>query len=157
MPGPLGIKDDVEITDEQRCTLRYIEDFDLGEAVKAAVEADEIDARQARSAEREVKRFLALAYLEEADAVGMAPSRKVDSVWHQFILNTREYMRFSYRVFGRFLHHVPTGREEAPREMVPGEGRGAARPGVKEYFEDVDEDFWSGEAFICWIYLRPRP
>lgn len=36
------------------------------------------------------------------------PSQVVDIAWHEFILFTREYERFSKKAIGRFLHHTPT-------------------------------------------------
>ena len=33
------------------------------------------------------------------------PSRLVDTCWHVFICNTREYREFCDKVFGDFLHH----------------------------------------------------
>lgn len=35
------------------------------------------------------------------------PSKVVDDLWHEFILDTREYHRFCERAFGRFFHHLP--------------------------------------------------
>jgi hypothetical protein len=36
------------------------------------------------------------------------PSRIVDEAWHEFILFTRDYQDFCQKVFGQFLHHIPT-------------------------------------------------
>ncbi len=36
------------------------------------------------------------------------PSQIVDAAWHEFILFTKEYEKFSENAFGRFLHHTPT-------------------------------------------------
>ncbi len=36
------------------------------------------------------------------------PSQIVDVAWHEFILFTKEYEKFSENAFGRFLHHTPT-------------------------------------------------
>lgn len=35
------------------------------------------------------------------------PSQSVDDLWHEFILNTREYAEFCKQAFGRFMHHTP--------------------------------------------------
>lgn len=152
MPGPLGIRDDVDLSDEQRCTLQFIEDYDLGRAVDAAIETGAIEKEERHTAEVEAKRFLGLAYLHDAEAERLAPSPKVDAVWHQFILvSTREYERFSYRVFGRFFHHEAVGDEEEGVVEIAGAG-----PRVQDYFEDVDEDFWADHAAICWPPIHHR-
>lgn len=38
-------------------------------------------------------------------------SKSVDFVWHQFILNTKEYAGFCQSHFGKFLHHTPSSNE----------------------------------------------
>jgi len=34
-------------------------------------------------------------------------SRRVDEVWHQFVLFTAEYCEFGRRYFGHYIHHAP--------------------------------------------------
>lgn len=52
-----------------------------------------------------------LAYLKSGGrgSVGM-PSRVVDDLWHEFILDTRGYARFCQQAFGRYFHHVPAAK-----------------------------------------------
>jgi hypothetical protein len=40
--------------------------------------------------------------------VGM-PSRAVDALWHDFILDTKPYQAFCSKAFGTFFHHTPAG------------------------------------------------
>jgi hypothetical protein len=54
----------------------------------------------------EVKRYLILAFTDETVSWEMY-SRRVDEVWHQFVLFTREYVAFSTRYFNRYIHHNP--------------------------------------------------
>lgn len=42
------------------------------------------------------------------------PSKAVDTAWHQFILDTREYGAFCKTVYGRFLHHFPAESMRTP-------------------------------------------
>lgn len=51
------------------------------------------------------KRFLALAakYPERT----LIPSVLVDEVWHQHVLDTRQYPEDCKAIFGEFLHHNP--------------------------------------------------
>ncbi len=48
--------------------------------------------------------------------IGM-PSRVVDDLWHEFILDTREYERFCKVAFGSFFHHVPASANPPGRKM----------------------------------------
>jgi hypothetical protein len=60
----------------------------------------------------EVKRFLVLSRCYP-DKQWELMSRRIDEVWHQFVLFTTEYIAFCRRYFGRFLHHFPGN---APRQ-----------------------------------------
>lgn len=48
-----------------------------------------------------------LAYLQGGKQSVSMPSQVVDTLWHEFILHTREYQRFCTSAFGQFLHHSP--------------------------------------------------
>ena len=52
-------------------------------------------------------RLFFLAYLRGGRRYVSMPSQAVDEVWHEFILNTREYAKFCKGAFGRFMHHTP--------------------------------------------------
>jgi hypothetical protein len=54
----------------------------------------------------EVKRYLALAALPAGTEVPMFSTR-VDQVWHEFVLFTREYALFCKDHVGHFMHHAP--------------------------------------------------
>lgn len=40
------------------------------------------------------------------------PSRAVDEAWHLHILRTTNYSKMCKEIFGKFLHHAPTGSKE---------------------------------------------
>lgn len=55
----------------------------------------------------------------------------VDTVWHEFIVNTREYEAFCSSNFGKFIHHEPnTNKKEF-------EGCIEDLPGFKQFYKDV--------------------
>jgi hypothetical protein len=49
------------------------------------------------------------------------PSRLVDTCWHLFILDTRNYAQFCELAFGRFLHHEPPSTVEL--QKMPADAR----------------------------------
>ncbi len=53
----------------------------------------------------EFKKFVALLAISR-EPLGMA-SKKVDLVWHQFILFTPQYFSFSNQFYGTYIHHLP--------------------------------------------------
>src|SRR6185369_14461346 len=65
----------------------------------------------------EWRKFVAcivIARATGAGSVGMM-SKKIDEVWHNAILFTREYFAFSEKLFGAgfYLHHAPVTKKEA--------------------------------------------
>jgi hypothetical protein len=48
-----------------------------------------------------------IAYLMSGKKFVSMPSVVADSLWHEFILYTREYQRFCRQAFGGFMHHTP--------------------------------------------------
>jgi hypothetical protein len=57
----------------------------------------------------ELVRFLDLA---AGSSLPLAPSKRVDKAWHEFVLFTREYEEFCRERYGRFLHHDPYGKPD---------------------------------------------
>ena len=57
------------------------------------------------NAKEEYLRFLQL--VENNPQSSLAPSTKMDAVWHSHILNTKAYAQDCDSLFGRFLHHQP--------------------------------------------------
>lgn len=58
--------------------------------------------------------FLVYAWgIHEKKGVSYAmPSLIADELWHEFMLNSKDYEDFCHRAFGRFLHHQPNTQEE---------------------------------------------
>jgi hypothetical protein len=63
-------------------------------------------ADEARALFDEVKKFLVLQCDAGACYIPVF-SRRVDEVWHQFVLYSIEYRQFCLRFFGGYLHHAP--------------------------------------------------
>ena len=52
----------------------------------------------------ELKKFLFLSAISKEM---LSPSNKVDELWHQFILFTKDYRNFCITFFGKFIEHEP--------------------------------------------------
>ena len=64
---------------------------------------------------REVLRFLYL--VAHHNSGKLTPARRVDLVWHEFILCTRAYQEFCEQQFGRMIHHHPGGSDQENRRQ----------------------------------------
>lgn len=38
----------------------------------------------------------------------LTPSPKIDAIWHEFIIHTKDYHEYCMSTFGRFIHHNPS-------------------------------------------------
>lgn len=62
-----------------------------------------VDEKEAREQERELKKFLTLCAYHPEQRYGMG--EPLDSLWHEFILSTKEYVSFCGSVNGGYIHH----------------------------------------------------
>lgn len=74
-------------------------------------------AAEAAALFQEVKKYLVLSQLSEAPVPMI--SARVDEVWHQFVLFTRQYHEFCQEFAGHYLHHEP---RESPVGVLTGGG-----------------------------------
>jgi hypothetical protein len=65
---------------------------------------------------RALRSFFLIHLRTVPTGIGM-PSRVVDDLWHEFILDTREYSAFCEQAFGAYFHHIPAAK------MAPGISR----------------------------------
>ncbi|URM99322.1 hypothetical protein LUW76_36120 [Actinomadura madurae] len=111
-------------------------------------------ASESRISTAEAERVLtqALGFLKACalnPGAGLAPSKSVDVGWHTFVLYTREYAEFCYRVAGRFIHHTPddqsyTGNGGASIRVTVAAMERAGLP--------VDPDLWETGADCSQCY-----
>lgn len=90
-------------------TLRRIDALNLdpilSKLVQPEPDVEGVSEAQAMRAVMKYRRFLKLIVMHPG--VTIVPSREVDEVWHNHILDTRKYADDCAAVFGFFLHHFP--------------------------------------------------
>lgn len=75
------------------------------------------DEATARAAIEEYRKMLYL--IQRFPEIPVVPSKLVDLVWHEHILDTVRYKRDCLRMFGNYIHHNPSfGGEEEKQELV---------------------------------------
>lgn len=100
--------------------------------------------------------------------IGM-PSRVVDDLWHEFILDTREYERFCKLAFGGFFHHVPATANPPGKRMDAAlratwryaclaEGIYSPSPTRLPLLFAIDSELQieNGQSFINWLFSARR-
>jgi hypothetical protein len=63
------------------------------------------DPQELRACFTELKKYVSLSRIHQVPLAMTSP--RVDEVWHQFILFTREYRDFCAEFHGGFFHHAP--------------------------------------------------
>jgi hypothetical protein len=97
------------------------------------------------------------------------PSRVVDDLWHEFILDTREYGVFCKLAFGDFFHHVPAAANPPGKEADAAlrrtwryaclaESIDPRRPNKLLLLFAIDTELTivNGQSFINWLSAPPR-
>lgn len=79
--------------------------FPMGVVMQRVKTRMECNDEMLAELEREFKRFMCLCAITED--VTLAPPRRVDEVWHEFLLFTELYAEFTEQCVGRFVHHRP--------------------------------------------------
>lgn len=72
-------------------------------------------------ASKAITRYIAFLYLiDRYPHLQLVPTREIDQVWHQHILDTTKYAEDCQSLFGRFIHHFPYlgSRDEADRRTL---------------------------------------
>ena len=67
--------------------------------------------KDAKACFEDLKRFFYLSSVSERSII---PSKKIDEMWHNWILFTKDYAMFCQSYFGRFIHHKPRLRSDPP-------------------------------------------
>ena len=65
---------------------------------------------------RGLREFFIIHVRAGQQSIGM-PSRVVDDLWHEFILDTRAYESFCKRAFTSYFHHVPASTTRKGMDM----------------------------------------
>jgi hypothetical protein len=106
---------------------------------------------EARLLFREVKRYFFLTRSDQSRIWEMH-SLRVDEVWHQFVLFTRQYFAFCNRYYGAYLPHSPSNAPEAPIKGSAGALPVATFGEFGDYYEQLfDEplpDCWYDERSV---------
>jgi hypothetical protein len=64
---------------------------------------------ESRECFEDIKRFLYMAVIADK---AVAPTEKLDEMWHNFILYTMDYDEFCRMYLGLFVHHRPRRRDD---------------------------------------------
>jgi hypothetical protein len=101
---PLGVRASFQLTDDDRRTLRVLQDYDLTPVRDRLLKDGTMPSTWVDEAIFEFRRFLGLRILGGPMAM---VSKQVDDVWHTCLLFSRLYSDLCHQAFGRFVHHDP--------------------------------------------------
>ena len=95
-----------KFTDEQKNLLYKLGSFEAPYLEEKLLEDGKFNTpEEYQEAFTEFKKYVALSQIVGKNMAML--SKKVDEVWHQFILFTPQYHKFCKEMRGKYLHHVP--------------------------------------------------
>jgi len=94
----------------------------------------------------EYKKFLVLM-ATSPDAV--TPSKMIDEIWHNHILDTMAYMETCEKLFGKYLHHNPGFSSSVEEEKVFDNQYDSTLKLYKAQFGEPPVYFWPSEEASC--------
>jgi len=97
--------------------------LDLSRLVKKLQRDHPTYFKDAATAEEAIGEYKKMLYLMQQfpDQIAV-PSKLVDLVWHEHILDTNQYKKDCQRLFGRYIHHAPSFSEDpAEKEAMLGD------------------------------------
>lgn len=74
------------------------------------------DEQSARGAIAEYRRMLRV--IQKFPELPVVPSKLVDLVWHEHILDTQQYRKDSQTLFGKYIHHAPAFGDDADESVI---------------------------------------
>ncbi len=80
--------------------------FPMGLFAKLKEQHPSLSSRDCQLVSRALRQYF-LAHLKSNRRFVSMPSQVVDSLWHEFILYTKDYQAFCDKAFGQFMHHSP--------------------------------------------------
>lgn len=103
--GECGCGDSTVAISSRRSMLAY--EFDP--LIHRMVDKHGWTEEDAHGTFEDMKRFL---FLAAETGKPVVPTKKIDEIWHDFILFTEDYEEFCLVHAGRFLHHRPRRRDD---------------------------------------------
>ncbi len=125
-------------------SIAAIFSWDFSRVKNLLTRDDKLDPAEADARIEEYRKYMAInATFNTSHPV----SKEVDDVWHAHVLDTVDYARFSERVFGRFLHHLPIFDEDGQKKLVI-DYAAKTLPHLKALFGSLSP-LWAEARVIC--------
>ncbi len=99
-----------------------------------------VSKAEARRRFVETKKFLILCASDRN--AGFAPSKTVDSMWHEFLLFSHEYFKFCEILGVDYLHHEPAVKADRNNYQKTFNG-------LERMFGGVNQNYWSQPSATC--------
>jgi hypothetical protein len=138
------------LTERDLTVLRKVEAADLSCVESKLLQDKRMSPSEVRSALLEFKRFMALVALGIKPLAMIGP--RVDEVWHQFILFTKQYRAFCAQTLGRFVNHQPNTQ----KTPVPSVAWQNFIRGYREHFGDLPRIWYAGLDRASMDYFNGR-
>jgi hypothetical protein len=94
---------------DRKIDLQFVTAFQFDPLIFRMMDKHKWSEAEARECFDDLKKFLYMAVLAD---MPVAPTEKLDSLWHEFLLYTMDYAEYCQTRFGIFVHHRPRRRDD---------------------------------------------
>lgn len=105
-----------------------------------------------------LKQYYAIVLLDPANMHALAVP--LDPFWHAHILHTRQYVEFSEKVFGQYIHHNPLDKSDKEELGKVRDLYSYTLDCMPKLFRSIDRQFWpegtSDDILVC-AHLNVSP
>lgn len=93
--------------EREKYIRRYTFSSDMFSRIRAQYPA--LEEKDLYLVARALRQYFLIYLRAGKKSIGM-PSKVVDIMWHEFILDTRKYTVFCKKAFGGYFHHIPASK-----------------------------------------------
>jgi hypothetical protein len=131
------------LSNDTKCRLRALEDWDFSNVRHRVGKRMNWRPDFVNQVEEEYHKFMALIVINPNKLYGMAGP--VDEFWHEHLLDSQDYARFSFEIAGTFIHHSPTDSDLFEGSATSVDlFRLNTLPDLEEFFSSSAESIWGG-------------
>jgi hypothetical protein len=131
--------------------MEVINELDLSMVKKKLMDPEEGEGWTAEFADKIIEEYRRFLYLTKKYKKPIVPSKLVDTVWHNHILDTHAYGPDCQKVFGEFLHHFPYWGMRGEKDLsdLQNAWHDSINLYQNEFGRSVEQDFVWQEAARC--------
>ncbi len=102
----------------QESAYQHINSINFSLIIEKLMKSQKWSKDEAQFACNQYKNFLFLLKKYQEKKEFLVPTKDIDEVWHNHILDTVNYEKDCKKIFGRFIHHDPASENDKEKHTI---------------------------------------